>query len=272
MTTQFSNGVTNVRGKQGDTSLWSGIKQPLNTGGELEEVAYQDDFVQFSRATNGPWDLTGPTGSAYILAQYPMGWLRIGDAVPAAGEVNGLSSKEVWQYNSGKKLWFEARFSITSVANYNTFIGLALNGFVDPATVPTDCIGFSHLEDTTSIQFLSYKNGAGVSKTLPTTATAGYATETAYALSDSTVPAQAAGTFAMPNNSVRVGFLFEPAGSELGQTSAQYKIYLDGSLVSTQAASTVPDDEQMEVKIFTESKGTTANDLNVDYVRLIQQR
>ena len=45
MTTHFSNGVTNVRGKDGDTSLFSGIKQPLITGGYGQEVAYQNDWV-----------------------------------------------------------------------------------------------------------------------------------------------------------------------------------------------------------------------------------
>ena len=52
---------------------------------------------------------------------------------------------------------------MTDVSDYNFFVGFADNAFVDPATVPTDCIGFSHLEATTSIQFLSRKNSAGVS-------------------------------------------------------------------------------------------------------------
>ena len=37
MTTHFSNGVTNVRGKDGATSLFSGIKQPLITGGYINK-------------------------------------------------------------------------------------------------------------------------------------------------------------------------------------------------------------------------------------------
>jgi hypothetical protein len=45
MTTHFSNGVTNVRGKDGATSLFSGIKQPLITGGTSpQEQAYQNDW------------------------------------------------------------------------------------------------------------------------------------------------------------------------------------------------------------------------------------
>ena len=48
MTTHFSNGVTNVGGKDGDTSLFSGIKQPLITGGYGQEVAYQNDWVHYN--------------------------------------------------------------------------------------------------------------------------------------------------------------------------------------------------------------------------------
>jgi len=69
-----------------------------------------------------------------------------------------------------------------------------------------------------------------------------------------------------------LGFLFQPAGTELGQTSAQYKLFLDGNCVGTQAATTVPDDLLMEMKMMTESKGTVANDLYVDYVQTVQQR
>ena len=48
MTTHFSSGVTNVKGKANGTSLFSGIKQPLITGGTSpQEWAFQDDFVQF---------------------------------------------------------------------------------------------------------------------------------------------------------------------------------------------------------------------------------
>ena len=79
---------------------------------------------------------------------------------PAAGEITGISSKEVWQYNSGKKWYYETSIAQTDVSDGNWFVGFADNGFVDPATVPTDCIGFSHLEDTTTIQFLSRKNGS----------------------------------------------------------------------------------------------------------------
>ena len=154
MTTHFSNGVTNVRGKGNGTSLFSGIKQPLITGGTSpQEWAYQDDFITYN---DEDWTEI-KTGSAYILAQYPQGWLRIGDANPAGTEINGIQSPEVFQMNTGKKWYFETSMAITDVSELNTFVGFGSNAYVNPVALPDDGIGFSHLEDTTSIQFVSRK-------------------------------------------------------------------------------------------------------------------
>jgi len=264
MTTHFKNGVTNVVGKDGGSSVFSGIKQPLITGGYEQEEAYQNDFTIYN---SGDWDVTSGGGSDYQLVDYAGGWLRLGDDAPAGGEITGISGKEIWNYNSGKQWWYETRIAVTDVTELNWFVGFADNAFVDPATVPTDCIGFSHLEDTTSIQFLSRKNGAGTSFDMPVTAGGSN-----YTLEDSSVPTQTATQFEIPSNSVRLGFHFQPAGTELGQTSAQYKLYLDGKKVGTQTASTVPDDIALELKIFIENKGTVANQLATDWVQTIQQR
>jgi len=262
MTTHFSNGVTNVRGKGNGTSLFSGIKQPLITGGTSpQEWAYQDDFITYN---DEDWTEI-KTGSAYILAQYPQGWLRIGDANPAGTEINGIQSPEVFQMNTGKKWYFETSMAITDVSELNTFVGFGSNAYVNPVALPDDGIGFSHLEDTTSIQFVSRKNGGGVSFTV-------LEAGSTYALSDSAIATQSATVYGMPTNSVRLGFLYQPAGSELGVTADQFTIYINGTVSGTQAATTVPDDLLMEIKAFSESKGTVANDLFVDYVQTVQQR
>jgi hypothetical protein len=264
MTTHFSNGVTNVIGKSGGTSLFSGIKQPLITGGTTpSEWVYQDDFVTYTAET---WD-QDKTGSAYILAQYPQGWLRIGDANPAGAEKNGIASGEVFQYNANKLWYFETKIAVTDVTELNTWVGFAYDGYDDASGLPADGIGFSHLEDTTTIQFVSRKNGAGVSFDMVDTAGGSN-----YTFADSAVATQSATTYAMPGSAVRLGFLFQPAGTEKGQTAVQYKLFLDGKCVGTQAATTVPDDLLMELNIHTESKGTVANDLYVDYVQTVQQR
>ena len=268
MTTHFSTGVTNVRGKSGGTSLFSGIKQPLITGATTPaEWAFQDDFVQFSQTTLSPWTITDPGGSSYMLAQYPQGWLRMGDGSPSAADVSIAASEDVYQYNANKQWYFETSIAVTDVSDLNTFVGFGAVAYANPVALPDDGIGFSHLEDTTTIQFVSRKNGAGTSFTMVDSAGGSN-----YTFENSTVATQSATVYAMPDNSVRLGFLFQPAGTEKGQTAVQYKLFLNGNCVGTQAATTVPDDLPMELKIMTESKGTSANDLYVDYVQTVQQR
>ena len=263
MTTHFSSGVTNVKGKGLGTSLFSGIKQPLITGGTSpQEVAYQNDWVNYFP---DEWDITSGGSSDYQLVDYAGGWLRLGDGAPAHTEVTGISGKEVWNYNANKLWYYETRISLSDVTEANFFVGFADNGFVDPATVPTDCIGFSHLEDTTTIQFLSRKNSGGVSFDM-------LKAGSTFAMLDSTVAPQDATTFEMPSNSVRLGFMFQPVSSSPGVTAVQYQLFIDGTVSGTQAATTVPDDIALELKIFIEHKGTTANDLDTDYVQTIQQR
>jgi len=266
MTTHFSNGVTNVRGKANGTSLFSGIKQPLITGGTSpQEWAFQDDFVQFSQTTLAPWTIVDPGGTAYMLAQYPQGWLRMGDASPVAADIAIAASEDVFQYHSQKAWYFETSIAVTDVSELNTFVGFAANGYVNPNAVPDDGIGFSHLEDTTTIQFVSRKNGAGTSFTM-------LDADGTYTFADSSVTTQSATAYNMPDNNVRLGFLFQPLGTEPGQTAIQYKLFLNGNIVGTQAATTVPDDLLMELKIMYESKGILTNDLYTDYVQTVQQR
>jgi len=268
MTTHFSSGVTNVKGKANGTSLFSGIKQPLITGATTPaEWAFQDDFVQFSQTTLSPWTITDPGGGSYMLAQYAQGWLRMGDAGPLAADVAIAASEDVFQYHSQKAWYFETKIAVTDVSDLNTFVGFASNAYVDPVALPDDGIGFSHLEDTTTIQFVSRKDGAGVSFDMLDSA--GGST---YTFADSSITAQSATAYNMPDNDVRLGFLFQPVGSAPGVTAVQYQLFLDGKSVGTQAATTVPDDLEIGINAMIEHKGTTGNDLNVDYVQTVQQR
>jgi len=252
MTTHFSNGVTNVIGKSGGTSLFSGIKQPLITGGTSpQEFAYQNDFVTYNASD---WQtVTSTGGSDYQLADYAFGWLRQGDANPAAGEIQGVADYECYQYSSTRQWYFETRIAVTDVSEANTWVGFAQNGYAD--------------SDTTTIQFVSRKNGAGVSFDMVDTA--GGST---YTFADSSIATQSATVLAVPSAPVRLGFLFQPAGTEKGQTAVQYKLFLDGKCVGTQAATTVPDDIEIGLNMMIAHKGTVANDLYVDYVQTVQQR
>jgi hypothetical protein len=43
-------------------------------------------------------------------------------------------------------------------------------------------------------------------------------------------------------------------------------------MVGTQAATTVPDDIALELKVFIENKGTNGNQIATDWIQTIQQR
>ena len=264
MTTHFKNGVTNVVGKDGGSSVFSGIKQPLITGGYEQEQAYQNDWQLFN---DEDWTITSTGGSDFQLAEYAGGWLRQGDNAPAAGEIQGIAGPQVWQYNENQKWWFETSIAITDVSDLNTWVGFAQNGYADSDTLPTDGIGFSHLQDTTTIQFISRKNGAGVSFDMLSSAGGSN-----FTFVDSTIPTQTATVQAIPGNSVRLGFAYQPAGSEIGVTANQFKLYLNGNPVGVQAATTVPDDIALELNIMGAHKGTNANHLVVDYFNTFQSR
>ena len=99
MTTHFSNGVTNVKGKDGGNSLFSGIKQPLITGGTTPaEFIYQDDFHTYN-ASN--YEYVVGTGNSEFLeaSSYANGWLRMGDAASAADEDVGVQGYDNFQYS-----------------------------------------------------------------------------------------------------------------------------------------------------------------------------
>ena len=66
----------------------------------------------------------------------------------------------------------------------------------------------------------------------------------------STVPTQTATVQAKPTNSVRLGFIYQPADSELGVTANQYRLFLNGNPVGIQAATTVPDDIALEANMM----------------------
>ena len=264
MTTHFKNGVTNVVGKDGGSSVFSGIKQPLITGGYEQEQAYQNDWQLFN---DEDWTITSTGGSDFQLVEYAGGWLRQGDNAPAAGEIQGIAGPQVWQFNANQKWWFETSIAVTDVSDLNTWVGFAQNGYADSDTLPTDGIGFSHLQDTTTIQFISRKNGAGVSFDM--LSSAGGST---FTFEDSTIPTQTATVQAIPGNSVRLGFQFQPAGSEVGVTANQFKLYLNGNPVGVQAATTVPDDIALEMNMMIAHKGTAANHLVVDYFNTFQSR
>ena len=199
MTTHFSNGVTNVEEKM-EILLYLVVSNNLlllvvMVKKSLIKMTFDLQLIRL--------DVTSGGGSDYQLVDYAGGWLRLGDDAPGRRRnLQVFLVKKSGITTLRKQWWYETRIAVTDVSELNFFVGFADNAFVDPAdTLPTDCIGFSHLEDTTSIQFLSRKNAAGTSFDM--TDTAGGST---FAMLDSSVPTQTATQLEIPSNSVRLGF------------------------------------------------------------------
>jgi len=262
MTTHFSNGVTNVPGKSQVSSLFSNARQPLITGNN-NEFAYQNDFTFYNASD---WNITETAGGSTQASNYANGWLVLGDdGSPTGNDVNLAEGTLVWNYQSTKPLAFETSFASIDVSEANMWVGLANTGFSDPASLPDDCIGFSHLESTTTVQFVSRKDGAGVSYTI---APGG----STLAIADSTVATQSATVAQIPDENVRLGFRFIPAGTEGIGSTGVFRIYYNGLAIYDQTASTVPDDIGLAVSMGTNTLSTTTTNLMIDYIKVVQQR
>ena len=264
MTTHFSNGVTNVPGKMQGSSVFTKARQPLITGND-NEFAYQSDFVKYNASD---WTITETAAASTQAAQYANGWLVLGDdGSPSANDVNMIEGANVFNYQSTKGIAFETSFASIDVSEANIFAGLANDGATDPASVPRDCIGFHHAEDTTSIQFVISKDATATSTTV--LATPG---GSAIVFADSTVATQTATVGQIPSNSVRLGFRFIPAGQE-GVTTGTFRIYYNGNPVQDVTTLTnVPDDIGLGVQLGTNTKSTTTTNLMVDYVKVLGER
>ncbi len=264
MTTHFSNGVTNVPGKMQGSSIFTKARQPLITGNN-NEFAFQNDFVNYNASD---WTITETAAASTQAAQYANGWLVLGDdGSPSANDVNMIEGANVFNYQSTKGLAFETSFASIDVSEANIFAGLANDGATDPASVPRDCIGFHHAEDTTSIQFVISKDATATSTDV-LDAPGG----SAIVFADSTVATQTATVGQIPSNSVRLGFRFIPAGQE-GVTTGTFRIYYNGNPVQDVTTLTnVPDDIGLGVQLGTNTKSTTTTNLMVDYVKVLGER
>ena len=264
MTTHFSNGVTNVPGKMLGSSVFTKARQPLITGNN-NEFAFQDDFVKYNA---GDWTVTETAGASTQAANYANGWLVLGDnGSPTANDVNLIEGSNVFNYQSTKGLAFETSFASIDVSEANIWVGLSNDGFADPAAVPRDGIGFSHLEDTTTIQFVISKDATATSTNV-LDAPGG----SAITFADSTVATQTATVGQIPSNSVRLGFRFIPAGQE-GLTTGTFRIYYNGNPVQDVTTLTnVPDNIGLGPCAGTNTKGSTTTNLMVDYIKVLGER
>mgnify|MGYP003657934596 FL=1 len=276
MTTHFSNGVTNNPGRdKGGNPLWSVLKQPDPTSA-LTEFVYFDDFFKYVPAD---WTITDEGGSETQTADYDNGWLSQVDTAPAANAVNLLEGPDVWSFQKGDSttpgliLSYETQFAIKDVDKLNTWHGLAIATYADPIAVPLDGVGFHHAEDTTTIQF-SVKSstvGGATSETL-VTAPGG---STNITLADAAITTKSATAPSTPDEVIRLGFMYVPAGRDSyhdGATAGKFWVFYNGVRVATVADTNLPYDKMLGVSLGWQSKATDTNALYTDFIKIKSER
>lgn len=215
-----------------------------------------DDFMQFVEATGG-WVAGGTNATCVVPADEVGGVIRVG-STGADNDEGYLTSGN----NEGgcckiyttapKKLWFEARVRTTSVTDQGLFIGLSEEALAAADTLANDSANLAAKD------FVGFHADTAA----PTILDAVWRISTAAAqVHKASAQVLVAGTW------YKLGFTFDG-------TILEY--YVDGVQVGTDltvsTATSFPDGEELAVLIGVHDGAGAAKSIDIDWVRLIQER
>jgi len=225
-TTRFPNGVTNV----GEQSLFAELGQPAATN-------FHTYFEDFDYYTAGDWTVTETdAGATQALTDGDGGLLLITNTAADNDLVSLQKKGESFRFESGKALFFEARFKVSDATQSDVVIGLQITD-TTPLDV-SDGVFFIKADGAATVNFLVEKNGTA------TTASA--------------IATMANDTF------IRLGFYYD------GISAVQY--FVNGSIAGSSVTTNLPDDEDMTITIAIQNGEAVAKTMTVDYVYVAKER
>ena len=225
-TTRFPNGVTNV----GEQSLFAELGQPAAT-------LYHTYFEDFDYYTAADWTVTETdAGATQALADGDGGLLLITNTAADNDLVSLQKKGESFRFESGKALFFEARFKVSDATQSDVVIGLQITD-TTPLDV-TDGVFFIKADGAATVDFRVEKNNTA------TTASA--------------VATMANDTY------IRLGFYYD------GISAVQY--FVNGSIAGSSVTTNLPDDEDMTITIAIQNGEAVAKTMTVDYVYVAKER
>jgi len=225
-TTRFPNGVTNV----GEQSLFAELGQPAAT-------LYHTYFEDFDYYTAGDWTVTETdAGATQALTDGDGGLLLITNTAADNDLVSLQKKGESFRFESGKALFFEARFKVSDATQSDVVIGLQITD-TTPLDV-SDGVFFIKADGAATVDFLVEKNNTA------TTASA--------------VATMANDTY------IRLGFYYD------GVSAVQY--FVNGSIAGSSVTTNLPDDEDMTITIAIQNGEAAAKTMTVDYVYVAKER
>jgi hypothetical protein len=225
-TTRFPNGVTNV----GEQSLFAELGQPAAT-------IFHTYFEDFDYYTAGDWTVTETdAGATQALTDGDGGLLLITNTAADNDLVSLQKKGESFRFDSGKALFFEARFKVSDATQSDVVIGLQITD-TTPLDV-TDGVFFIKADGAATVDFRVEKNN---------TATTASAMAT------------------MANDTyIRLGFYYD------GSSAVQY--FVNGTYTGSSVTTNLPDDEDMTVTIAIQNGEAAAKTMTVDYVYVAKER
>ena len=225
-TTRFPNGVTNV----GEQSLFAELGQPAAT-------IFHTYFEDFDYYTAGDWTVTETdAGATQALTDGDGGLLLITNTAADNDLVSLQKKGESFRFESGKALFFEARFKVSDATQSDVVIGLQITD-TTPLDV-TDGVFFIKADGAATVNFLVEKNNTA------TTA--------------SSIATMANDTY------IRLGFYYD------GSSAVQY--FVNGTYTGSSVTTNLPDDEDMTITIAIQNGEAAAKTMTVDYVYVAKER
>ena len=225
-TTRFPNGVTNVD----EDTIFAALGQPAST----KFHTYWEDFDYYG---SGNWTVTETQASATQAKTDGDGGLLLLTNSAADDDLVALQKVgESFRFESGKKLWFEARFKVSDATQSDVVVGLQITD-TSPLDV-TDGVFFIKADGSTSVSLLVEKNNT--------------------ATTTSSVATLANDTF------ITLSFYYD------GVSQIQYAV--NGVVQGASVTTNLPDDEDMTVSFAIQNGEAVAKTMTVDYIFVAKER
>jgi hypothetical protein len=224
--TRFPNGVTNV----GEGSPFADFVAPVPT-------LFHTFFEDFDYYTAANWTVTETqAGATQALTDGDGGLLLLTNTAADNDLVLLQKVGESFRFESGKKLFFEARFKVSDATQSDVVVGLQITD-TTPLDV-TDGVFFIKADGVATVDLLVEKNST--------------------ATTSSAVATLANDTF------IRLGFYYD------GVSSIQY--FVNGVIGGSSVTTNLPDDEDMTVSFAIQNGEAVAKTMTVDYIFAAKER
>jgi hypothetical protein len=200
---------------------------------------YFNDFTKPTDYDTNDWTLTtveaGAGSATEAIGNLAGGVLVVTNDAADDDSDFFQSTKEVFKFVSGKKLYFAMRFKISDVTQSDFVAGLQITD-TTPLAV-TDGIYFRKDDGDAFLDFVVIKDSSATTKTAVATLT--------------------------NDTYVKVAFYYD--GSEMA-------IYVNDVAVGDCALTNVPDDEELAISFGIQNGEAVAKILSVDYIRALVER